>query len=359
MSNSRRERLSLGRRLIRASGRLLLALSLLAAGAAGATYAGGRYHLEIGQSALILQAGQLAATVRSPGWHLHLPWPFQSHVLIGSPGGERLVVGADPGDPPSSPESATAPADPDPAAAGAAEAELPFFALTRDSRSFRLRYIVNFEIDDPVTYHFEIRDPEAILRGGSAVALRGALGARHSGEFAAVGRGQVGAPHPAAIAELERDALARLRSLVEGTRLGLRVRSLRLIALAPPPPAEAAAAQLETAERAGREALAEARAYRNRIVSRARNRAVQLTEAALGERDEAIALATGEAARFEAVAEEYLRAPDVVQTRLWLETLEVVLPAAMAVFVAEPGTVLPSLPPASLLPAPEAESQGP
>ena len=338
MRSKRRERLPLGRRLRRAVGKSLLALSLLAAGCWGAIYQWGRYHLEAGQSALILQAGQLVQTVRSPGWHMHLPRPFQNHIIVGSPGGEHFVVGADPGDGTSSVAPPAAPPDAD--AAEAIAAQPPFFALTRDARVLRLRYRVEYEVDNPVAYHFQIRAPEAILRGASAAGLRAAVAARSSEEFAAVARGAQVA-QDATVAELERDALFRLRAQLRGVDLGLRVHALRLEALAPPPTAETIAAELEAAEREGRRKLEEVKIHRHRVVSQARGRALQLIEAARGDRDAAIAAATGEAERFQTLAEEYLRAPDVVRTRLWLETLEVVLPAATGVFVAPPGTVLP------------------
>jgi membrane protease subunit HflK len=48
--------------------------------------------------------------------------------------------------------------------------------------------------------------------------------------------------------------------------------------------------------------------------------------------------ARGEATRFEALLEEYLRAPEVTRRRLYLETMEVVLPNVEMVIV-EPNTV--------------------
>jgi membrane protease subunit HflK len=55
--------------------------------------------------------------------------------------------------------------------------------------------------------------------------------------------------------------------------------------------------------------------------------------------------ARGEATRFEALLAEYQRAPEVTRRRLYLETMEVILPGVEKVVV-EPDTVnmLPMLP---------------
>ncbi|MGI9591224.1 MAG: hypothetical protein ACR2P8_07640, partial [Myxococcota bacterium] len=64
-----------------------------------------------------------------------------------------------------------------------------------------------------------------------------------------------------------------------------------------------------------------------------------------GYRDARVAEATGEAARFTALVAEYRKAPDVTRKRLYLETMEQVLPEVDKVVI-EPGTsqVLPYLP---------------
>ena len=64
-----------------------------------------------------------------------------------------------------------------------------------------------------------------------------------------------------------------------------------------------------------------------------------------GYRDATIALATGEADRFSLLREEYAKAPDVTRKRMYLETMESILPEVEKIII-EPGTtqVLPYLP---------------
>jgi membrane protease subunit HflK len=91
-------------------------------------------------------------------------------------------------------------------------------------------------------------------------------------------------------------------------------------------------------------AVNEAQGYANEVLPKARGQAVELVEGARGYKDASIAEATGEASRFRAVAAEYQKAPEVVRTRLFLETMEQVLPEVHTVIV-QPGTaVMPYLP---------------
>jgi membrane protease subunit HflK len=91
-------------------------------------------------------------------------------------------------------------------------------------------------------------------------------------------------------------------------------------------------------------AVNDAQGYANEVLPKSRAQAVELVESARGSKDASIAEATGDASRFRALATEYQKAPDVVRTRLFLETMEQVLPSVRTVIV-EPGTaVMPYLP---------------
>ena len=68
----------------------------------------------------------------------------------------------------------------------------------------------------------------------------------------------------------------------------------------------------------------------------------------IGYRDAEVAESRGEAQRFNALVAEYQAAPEVTKKRLYLETMEVVLPEVEKIII-EPGaaSILPYLPLAS------------
>ena len=69
----------------------------------------------------------------------------------------------------------------------------------------------------------------------------------------------------------------------------------------------------------------QADAYANRTLAEARGNAAQALQEAEGYRAQVVNAAAGEASRFAAVQEEYVKAPDVTRERLYLETMEDVL----------------------------------
>ncbi|MDX1556274.1 MAG: FtsH protease activity modulator HflK, partial [Xanthomonadales bacterium] len=68
--------------------------------------------------------------------------------------------------------------------------------------------------------------------------------------------------------------------------------------------------------------IEEARVHANSVIPEARGQAARIVQEAEGYKASTIALAEGEAARFNSVLEEYLRAPETPPKRLYLQTLE-------------------------------------
>jgi membrane protease subunit HflK len=91
----------------------------------------------------------------------------------------------------------------------------------------------------------------------------------------------------------------------------------------------------------------EAEQYANRRLGDARGEAAQISEQAIGYRQQVVAEAQGESQRFVSVLGEYEQAEDVTRERLYLETMERVLGGSNKIILdqGEGGTgVLPYLP---------------
>ncbi|HMP83033.1 MAG TPA: efflux RND transporter permease subunit, partial [Verrucomicrobiota bacterium] len=95
-------------------------------------------------------------------------------------------------------------------------------------------------------------------------------------------------------------------------------------------------------------AINEAQGYANEVLPRARAEAIEEVERARGYRDATIAEAAGEAQRFRAIATEYAKAPEVVRTRLFLETMEEVLPEVQQKINNIPGIRVSAVTPSAL-----------
>jgi len=70
----------------------------------------------------------------------------------------------------------------------------------------------------------------------------------------------------------------------------------------------------------------EAQGYRNAVIPEARGRAAQILREAEAYREQKINRAEGDAKRFNSQYTEYKKAPDVTRKRIYLETMEEILP---------------------------------
>jgi len=100
------------------------------------------------------------------------------------------------------------------------------------------------------------------------------------------------------------------------------------------------------------------------VVPRARGQAAQIANEAEAYRETKVREATGTAQRFTALQEEYAKAKDVTRRRLYLETMESILPGANKIVMDDLAgkQAVPYLPLESLLrgepPKPEAPAGG-
>ena len=142
---------------------------------------------------------------------------------------------------------------------------------------------------------------------------------------------------------LTAEVSALLQQILDSYESGLEIHAVTLRDVQPPEAVRAAFADVVAATQDASRAVNEAEGYRNQKIPGARAEAIEMTEGAQGYRDAVVAEATGEAARFVALATEYRKAPAVTRKRLYLETMESVLPGVEKVIV-KPGQVVPYLP---------------
>lgn len=293
---------------------------LLGLTAAAWTYALGRYQLKSGEMALVAYLGRHVATVREPGEHWRWPTPLGRVTIAALPVEERLDFGMET---PESPERAPAPT-----------------VVTRDENTVQVPFSVVYRVRDPVAERYRVADPEALLRGVSLAALR-RVAAERTLE-------QLRADPPALLGEETRNRVGRALS---ACACGMEVRSVQVSAPRAPPAAQAAFEAVSRAAEGRDREVAAATRERERELAAASAEAVREHEAARADYDARIAEATGEAESFRALAVEYNKQPELVRTRLFLETMEAVLPAAR-VLVMEPGVQLPAV--SAPTPAPNA-----
>ncbi|HEX6566134.1 MAG TPA: FtsH protease activity modulator HflK [Chthoniobacterales bacterium] len=187
--------------------------------------------------------------------------------------------------------------------------------VTGDLNAVLVEWVVQYRIEDPSQYLFEARNPGGTLRDVSEAAMREVIGDRTVDEVITIGR-----------QDIESEALARMQELSKRYRLGIRVDQVQLKNVNPPAQVQASFNEVNKAQQDKQNAINIANGEYNKVVPRAKGQADETIRAAEGYRFERVNEAEGDVAAFTAVLAQYIKAPDITRTRLYLETMEDVLP---------------------------------
>ena len=187
--------------------------------------------------------------------------------------------------------------------------------LTGDLNVAVVEWIVQYRIRDATSYLFKVRDVPETFRLMSEAAVRQVVGDHSVDEVITVGREE--------IARLSKEELQRLCDLYG---VGIEVQQLVLQDVNPPDPVRPAFNEVNEAIQEKERAINEAWAEYNQAVPRAKGEAEQAVRAAEGYALERENNALGDAERFEALYEEYRKAPAVTRKRLYLETMRELIP---------------------------------
>ncbi len=296
--------------------------SWLLAGAVLAALGGwgslGLYTLEPGQSAVLLRFGRHVETVEEAGLHWTLPPPLVLRTVVnaaelrnedfGFRGREDEQTSRD--------------------------KLLEATMQTSDNNIVRVGFAVQYSIKDPFAARFRVAAPQAVVRDAAQAAMR-----------EVVGRETVDGVLRERRAAVTAEVASLLQQILDSYDSGIDIDKVQLQDVQPPAPVRAAFEDVVAATQDASRLVNEAEGYRNELLPNARGEAAEHLQAAYGYRDAKIAESRGEAERFRAIAAEYRKAPEVTQKRLYLETMEAILPDVETVII-EPGTaqVLPYLP---------------
>jgi membrane protease subunit HflK len=187
--------------------------------------------------------------------------------------------------------------------------------LTGDLNVVVVEWIVQYKIKDSYKYLFKMRDVDRTFRDMNEAVVRAVIGDNSVDEVITVGR-----------ARLANEAKDELQKLCDIYEIGIDVSQLIFQDVNPPdavkPSFNEVNESLQEKERKINEAWAE---YNNEI-PKASGEAEQAIRAAEGYAMERVNNALGDASRFTSLYKEYAKAPAVTRRRLYLETLNDILP---------------------------------
>ena len=187
--------------------------------------------------------------------------------------------------------------------------------LTGDLNLADVEWVVQYRISDPYKFLFRVRNPEKTLRDISEAVMRQVVGDRTVDEVLTVGRQEV-----ATQVEL------LLQEICDEYENGITIDQVVLQDVNPPEPVKDSFNAVNEAQQEREKLVNEALTEFNRVVPRARGEALQTIQNAEGYALERVNRAEGDATRFNQLYNEYIKAPDVTKRRIYLETMNTILP---------------------------------
>jgi len=187
--------------------------------------------------------------------------------------------------------------------------------LTGDLNVAVVDWTTQYRVSDPYKYLFKVRNVTETFRDMNEAVIRNVVGDRSVNEVLTIGRQEIAS-------EVER----RLQELCDQYDTGIRVEQIVLQDVNPPEKVKDSFNEVNQAQQERERMINEARTEFNRVVPRARGEAQQMIQEAEGYATDRVNRAKGDAALFNALLQAYLRAPEVTRRRIYLETMQNVLP---------------------------------
>jgi modulator of FtsH protease HflK len=199
--------------------------------------------------------------------------------------------------------------------------------VTGDLNAALVEWVVQYRISDPVKFLFEVREPSETLRYVSESVMREVVGDRTVDEVITIGR-----------QEIESEALTKMQALSTKYAMGISIDQVQLKNINPPGPVQESFNEVNQAQQEKEKLINEARRDYNKVIPLAEGEKDQRIREADGYRLKRINEAEGDVARFSALLAEYSKAPEVTRRRIYIETLQEVMPGIRSKIIVDERT---------------------
>ncbi len=187
--------------------------------------------------------------------------------------------------------------------------------LTGDENIVDAEMIVQYKIKEPVDYLFKIVGPELTVREAAEASLRTVVGRNRIDETLTTGKFSI-----------QEETKNQLQSILNKYNSGIHVVAVQLQDVSPPKEVIGAFKDVASAKEDKNRMINQAEGYRNDVIPKARGEAEAMIRDAEGFKASRVKRAEGDAAKFSTILKEYRKAKSITEKRLYLETMEKVLP---------------------------------
>ncbi|MEL1225338.1 MAG: FtsH protease activity modulator HflK [Candidatus Neomarinimicrobiota bacterium] len=194
--------------------------------------------------------------------------------------------------------------------------------LTGDENIVDAEMIVQYKIKDPVKYLFNIVEPELTVREAAEASLRTVVGRNKIDETLTTGKFTI-----------QEETKEQVQSILDKYESGIHIVAVQLQDVSPPKEVIGAFKDVASAKEDKNRMINQAEGYRNDVIPKARGEAEAMIRDAEGFKESRIKRAEGDATKFTTILKEYNKAKSITEKRLYLETMEKVLPGIDKIIV--------------------------
>ncbi|MDC0627890.1 FtsH protease activity modulator HflK, partial [Candidatus Pelagibacter sp.] len=264
--------------------------------------ASGLYRVGPDEQGVVLRFGKFVKTTQ-PGLHYHIPLPVETVQTPKVTKVNRIDIGFR-----SERDSGFS------QGGGVADVPQESLMLTGDENIVNIDFSVFWVIKDAGKFLFEIQDPEGTVKAAAETAMREVIAKSKIQPVLTEGR---------ALIEVETQEI--IQSILDEYNSGIQITQVQTQKADPPDQVIDAFRDVQAARADMERSKNEAEAYANDVIPRARGEAARIMQAAEAYKQKVVAQAEGEASRFISIYNEYAKAKEVTQERMYLETMEKVL----------------------------------
>ena len=251
--------------------------------------------------AVVQRFGKLQYTAK-PGLHFKIPFGVDTAIIV--PVGRQLKLEFGFGTPGATNPDQTSD-----------EADLERDMVTGDLNAAQVEWIVQYNISSPEKYLFQFRNPGSTLRDLTESVMCEVIGDRTVDEVLTIGR-----------TEIALESLKRLKAILVTLDMGVTAEQIQLKNVHPPARVQGSFDEVNRAQQEREQLINEANGDYNRVIPKAKGLADQRISGAEGFAVQRINEAEGDVARFSQLLLQYDKAPTITKQRLYLETMNEVLP---------------------------------
>jgi len=247
-------------------------------------FASGIYYVRWDQIGIEKRFGKPIDTEIAPGLHYRLPWPVGQVDKVNV--SKIQTVKSD-----------------------------PVLMLTGDENLIEVNVAVHYAVKKAFDFIYRVTEPQKLVKLAGESAVRQAISQETVDYILTTGK-----------TKIQEETLKLAQRVLDNEQSGIRLLNVQLLQAAPPDAVMGAFRDVASAKEDKVTYLNEAYAYQNEVVPVSRGQAAEIVAGAAGYQKEKVNRARGEARGFLDRLEAYQKSQDITEARMYIETLEKILP---------------------------------